>query len=111
MYFCGHSSLQSAINQYFNVSSVRPSVCVCVTDVASSYVYIANEYFDRCMRWDDFDRCVRWDALTADGIIMASNQLFERALLRRLVAVWSCKCKPCTAVTDTLDKLRRCALN
>ena len=75
-------------NQYFNVSSVRPSVCVCVTDVASSYVYIANEYFDRCMRWDDFDRCVRWDALTADGIIMmASNQLFERALLRRLVAV------------------------
>ena len=40
------------------------------------------------MLWDNFDRCVRWDALTADGIIMmSSNQHFERALLRRLVAV------------------------
>ena len=47
-------------------------------------VIICVTYFDRCMRWDDFDRCVRWDALTADGIIMmASNQHFERALLRR----------------------------
>ena len=55
---------------------------------------------------------MRWDALTADGIIMmASNQHFERALLQRLVAVQFCKCKPCTAITATLDKLCRCALN
>ena len=92
--------------QYFNVSSVcacvRACVRVCVTDVtytndprirektvASSYVYIANSTLTAaCMRWDDFDGCVRWDALTADGIIMmASNQHFECALLRRLVAV------------------------